>query len=82
MLLKENPGTHTAIVKRRCLHVSCCGRLSLVGVLLTEVLGSVDHVGEGTLDLVPLASLETAIGVDPELLRTDCFGSVQILWPN
>lgn len=45
-------------------------RLSL-GVLLTEVLGSVDHLGEGTLDLIPLAGLETAVGVDPELLGTD-----------
>ena len=45
--------------------------LSLVGVLLTEVLSSLDHVGEGTLDLIPLASLQTAIRVDPELLRAD-----------
>jgi len=46
-------------------------RLSLA-VLLPEVLGSVDHVGEGTLDLIPIAGLETAVRVDPELLRLDC----------
>ena len=45
-------------------------RLGL-GVLLTEVLGGVDHLGQGTLDLIPLAGLETAVGVDPELLRAD-----------
>jgi hypothetical protein len=43
-----------------------------LGVLSAEVLGGIDHVGEGTLDLIPLAGLETAVGVDPELLRADC----------
>jgi hypothetical protein len=52
--------------------VTCWVDLGLVGVLLTEVLGGLDHVGEGTLDLIPLASLQTAVGVDPELLRADC----------
>lgn len=52
-------------------------RLGL-GVLLTEVLGSVDHVGEGALDLIPLAGLQTAIRVDPELLRADCLPLVRI----
>lgn len=33
--------------------------------------GSVDHVGQGLLGLLPLASLETAVGVDPELLRLE-----------
>lgn len=28
-------------------------------------------MGEGTLDLIPLAGLETAVGVDPELLRLE-----------
>ena len=28
-------------------------------------------MGEGTLDLIPLAGLQTAVGVDPELLRAD-----------
>jgi len=51
---------------------TCWVDLSLVGVLLTEVLGSLDHGGEGALDLIPLAGLETAVGVDPELLRADC----------
>jgi hypothetical protein len=47
-------------------------RLGLGGILLAEVLGSVDHVGEGTLDLIPLAGLQAAVRVDPELLRADC----------
>jgi len=32
------------------------------------VLGSVDHVLEGLLGLLPLTGLETAVWVDPELL--------------
>lgn len=43
----------------------------LLGVLLAVVDGSVDHVGQGLLGLLPLASLETAVGVDPELLRLE-----------
>jgi hypothetical protein len=46
-------------------------KLSLALVLLTEVLGGVDHVGECTLDLIPVASLQTAVGVDPELIRAE-----------
>lgn len=42
-------------------------------VLLTEVLGSVDHVGEGALDLIPLARLQTAVRVDPELFGADYY---------
>ena len=30
-------------------------------VLLTEVLGGVDHVSQGALDLVPLPGLETTV---------------------
>ncbi len=55
------------------------GKLGLVSVLLTEVLGSLDHGLEGTLDLGPLAGLQAAVGVDPELLRADCFRSVHII---
>lgn len=47
-----------------------------LAVLLTEVLGSVDHVSEGTLDLIPLAGLQTAVRVDPKLLRADCVASL------
>lgn len=42
--------------------------LSSLSVLLAVELGSVDHVGQGSLGLLPLASLKTAIWVDPELL--------------
>jgi len=45
--------------------------LSLLLVLLTEVLGSRDHVGEGSLDLIPLTGLQAAVRVDPELLRAE-----------
>jgi hypothetical protein len=38
-------------------------------VLLAVELGSVDHVDQGGLGLLPLTGLETAVGVDPELLR-------------
>lgn len=34
---------------------------SLSLVLLTEELGSVDHVSEGTLDLVPFPGLQAAV---------------------
>jgi hypothetical protein len=75
MLLKRNPEKHfTASSKKKKATNAMCelaeAHLGL-GVLLTEVLGSVDHVGERALDLIPLARLETAVGVDPELLRTD-----------
>ncbi|KAF3806612.1 putative 5-methyltetrahydropteroyltriglutamate--homocysteine methyltransferase, partial [Colletotrichum gloeosporioides] len=43
----------------------------LVGVLGAEVLGGVDHVGQRSLGLGPLAGLQTAVGVDPELLRAE-----------
>ena len=41
---------------------------NLLGILGTEVLGGVDHVGQSLLGLLPLSGLETAVGVDPELL--------------
>lgn len=44
---------------------------SLFGVLLTESLGGVNHVEQGSLGLLPLAGLETTVGVDPELLRLE-----------
>ena len=37
-------------------------------MLLTEELGGVHQVGEGSLGLLPLAGLKTAVRVDPELL--------------
>jgi hypothetical protein len=37
-------------------------------LLGAEVLGCVNHVDQGGLGLLPLASLETAVGVDPELI--------------
>jgi len=37
-------------------------------LLSTEILGSVDQVDKGCLCLGPLAGLETAVGVDPELV--------------
>lgn len=43
----------------------------LVSVLLTEELGSVDHVGQGSLGLGPLTGLQTTVGVDPKLLRAE-----------
>ncbi|CAH0014573.1 unnamed protein product [Clonostachys rhizophaga] len=43
----------------------------LFGVLGTESLGGVDKVDEGLLGLLPLAGLETAVRVDPELLRLE-----------
>ena len=45
--------------------------LGLVLVLLAEVLGGANHVAEGTNDLGPLAGLETAVRVDPELLGAE-----------
>lgn len=72
MLLKKiRKKAYYTIKAMACTSKILGRRLSLVGVLLTEVLGSVDHVGEGTLDLVPLAGLETAVGVDPELLGAE-----------
>ena len=44
--------------------------LNLFTVLLTEVLGRVDQVGESCLGLGPLTGLQTTVRVDPELLRT------------
>ncbi|KAK1242143.1 hypothetical protein MKX07_000129 [Trichoderma sp. CBMAI-0711] len=35
------------------------------------ILGGGDHVGQSLLGLLPLAGLETAVGVDPELLRLE-----------
>ncbi|CAI6097068.1 unnamed protein product [Clonostachys chloroleuca] len=43
----------------------------LFGVLGTESLGGVDKVDESLLGLLPLAGLETAVRVDPELLRLE-----------
>ena len=43
-------------------------RVDLVGVLGAEVLGGVDHILKRLLGLLPLAGLETAVWVDPELL--------------
>jgi hypothetical protein len=40
-------------------------------VLLAVVLGSVDHVDQSGLGLLPLTGLETAVRVDPELLRLE-----------
>lgn len=40
-------------------------------LLATEVLGGVDHVDQSRLDLVPGTGLQTAVGVDPELLGTE-----------
>lgn len=45
--------------------------LYLFGVLGTEVLGGGDHVGQSLLGLLPLAGLETAVRVDPQLLRLE-----------
>ena len=42
--------------------------IRLFGVLGTVELGSVDHVGQSLLGLLPLAGLETTVGVDPELI--------------
>lgn len=44
---------------------------NLSAVLLTVELGSVDHVDQRSLGLLPLASLQTAVRVDPELLRLE-----------
>jgi hypothetical protein len=41
---------------------------SLRRVLLAVELGGVDHVDKRGLGLLPLAGLETTVGVDPELL--------------
>lgn len=42
---------------------------NLFGILGTEELGSIDHVDQGLLGLLPLTSLKTAVRVDPELFR-------------
>lgn len=39
-----------------------------LGILLAVELSSVDHVGQSSLGLLPLAGLKSAIWVDPELL--------------
>lgn len=56
--------------------------LLLLGVLLTEVLGSIDHVGQRSLSLGPLTGLETAVGVDPELLRLEVLKHLLDLAPD
>ena len=38
------------------------------GVFLAVVYGSIHHVGEGSLCLLPLSCLQTTVGVDPELI--------------
>lgn len=40
-----------------------------LGVLGTEVLGSLEHVVQSGTGLGPLTGLETTVRVDPELLR-------------
>lgn len=57
------------ILLRNHPKLACCSRL--FGVLGTESLGSADHVGQSLLGLLPLAGLETAVGVDPKLLRLE-----------
>ena len=49
-------------------HFQPLRRLGRLGVLLTVILGRVHHVGNGGLSFSPLARLETAIRVDPELI--------------
>ena len=44
--------------------------------LRAVVLGSVDHMGQGTLCLIPGAGLEAAVGVDPELFGCE----VPMIW--
>ncbi|KAM3072695.1 hypothetical protein ACMFMF_011920 [Clarireedia jacksonii] len=41
--------------------------LCLVSILLTIELGSVNHVGQSSLGLSPLTSLETTVRIDPKL---------------
>lgn len=70
MLLKKIRIKHLSypcLTKKR---IKGKGKLSL-GVLLTEVLGGIDHVGKSALDLIPFAGLETAVRVDPELVRAE-----------
>jgi hypothetical protein len=43
----------------------------LFGELLTVKLGRIDQIGEGSFRLRPLAGLETAIRVDPKLIRLE-----------
>lgn len=43
----------------------------LFGVLLAVELGRVDHVGQSSLGLGPLAGLQTAVRVDPQLVDTE-----------
>lgn len=43
-------------------------------MLLAVGDGGVDHVGKRLLGLLPLASLETAVRVDPKLLRLEVSG--------
>jgi hypothetical protein len=45
-----------------------CHRNSLLGVLVTEELGGVDHVGQGLLCLFPLTGLQTTVRINPELI--------------
>jgi len=45
--------------------------MHLLRVLLAEELGSVDHVGQGGLGLGPATGLETTVGVDVQLLRSE-----------
>lgn len=49
----------------------CQKKLLLLGILLAVELGSINHVGQRSLGLGPLASLETTVGVNPELLRLE-----------
>ena len=56
-LMKRSHNCHMAEILRR--------------VLLAVVLGGVDHVDQGSLGLLPLTGLETAVRVNPELLRLE-----------
>lgn len=67
-------GAICAPIKAKPSYIATVGReklLYLFAVLGTEVLGGSDHVGQSLLGLLPLAGLETAVRVDPELLRLE-----------
>lgn len=57
--------------------VEYCCKHHLLGVLRTVKLGGIDHVDQRGLGLLPLACLETTVGVDPELLWSEV--SVKVL---
>jgi hypothetical protein len=53
-----------------CLYISHIVTTSvhLLSILRTVEFGGIDHVGQGSLGLGPLTSLEATIWVDPELI--------------